>query len=180
MSWEAIGAVGEIVGALAVVISLVYLGTQVRHNTEVARASTRHAIADSTISAGSDILHEPLVAAAVAKELQGQDLGFEDYLRLQTRAYMGLRLFENIHYQYRSGLLSEDEWQGFRKNLKWLLHIGSYQELWRAQAPVFSDAFRHEVSVLHTEIEGEPDEFANDPILRPKLRSEGVSGKGPG
>lgn len=30
MNWDAIGAVGEIVGALAVVISLVYLASQIR------------------------------------------------------------------------------------------------------------------------------------------------------
>jgi hypothetical protein len=33
MSWEAIGAVGELIGAVAVVVSVVYLAVQVRHNT---------------------------------------------------------------------------------------------------------------------------------------------------
>ena len=33
MNWEAIGAVGEIVGAAAVVLTLFYLAIQVRHNT---------------------------------------------------------------------------------------------------------------------------------------------------
>jgi len=32
MNWDAIGAVGEVLGALAVVVSLVYLATQVRQN----------------------------------------------------------------------------------------------------------------------------------------------------
>lgn len=35
MNWEAIGAVGEIVGALAVVLTLVVLVVQVRHSTRV-------------------------------------------------------------------------------------------------------------------------------------------------
>jgi hypothetical protein len=33
MNWEAIGAIGEIVGAIAVVITLVYLSVQMRTNT---------------------------------------------------------------------------------------------------------------------------------------------------
>jgi len=41
MHWEAIGAVGEIVGALAVVLSLIYLAIQVRQNSEMARAESR-------------------------------------------------------------------------------------------------------------------------------------------
>ena len=34
MNWEAIGAVGEIVGALAVLVTLVYLAMQIRQNTK--------------------------------------------------------------------------------------------------------------------------------------------------
>jgi len=37
MNWEAIGAVGEILGAIAVVVSLVYLATQIRQNSKAVR-----------------------------------------------------------------------------------------------------------------------------------------------
>ena len=47
MNWEAIGAIGEIVGALAVVITLVYLSFQLRNNTYATRASIAQALEDS-------------------------------------------------------------------------------------------------------------------------------------
>ena len=47
MNWEAIGAIGEITGALAVVVTLVYLSFQLRHNTYATRASTAQALEDS-------------------------------------------------------------------------------------------------------------------------------------
>ncbi len=34
MNWDAIGAVGEIVGAAGVILSLVYLAAQIKHNTK--------------------------------------------------------------------------------------------------------------------------------------------------
>jgi len=34
MNWEIITAIGEIIGALAVVISLIYLAKQIRQNTK--------------------------------------------------------------------------------------------------------------------------------------------------
>lgn len=34
MNWDAIGAVGEIVGALAVVLTLGYLAAQIKQNTQ--------------------------------------------------------------------------------------------------------------------------------------------------
>ena len=37
MNWDAIGAVGEIIGAAAVVVSLVYLASQLRQANELAR-----------------------------------------------------------------------------------------------------------------------------------------------
>ena len=39
MNWEAAGAIGEIAGALAVVVTLAYLAVQVRHNTALAQAN---------------------------------------------------------------------------------------------------------------------------------------------
>ena len=41
MNWEAIGAVGEVAGAIAVVVTLIYLGIQVRHSRTATEANTR-------------------------------------------------------------------------------------------------------------------------------------------
>ena len=41
MSWEAIGAIGDFVGGLGVILSLVYLATQVRHSARVTEENTR-------------------------------------------------------------------------------------------------------------------------------------------
>jgi hypothetical protein len=42
MNWEAIAAVGELIGALAVVVSIVYLSVQIRHNTGHLEQQTRN------------------------------------------------------------------------------------------------------------------------------------------
>ena len=47
MNWDAIGAVGEIIGALAVLATLVYLALQVRQNTLQMKATSHQAISDS-------------------------------------------------------------------------------------------------------------------------------------
>ena len=41
MSWDAIGAIGDFVGGLGVVASLIYLATQVRHSARVTEENTR-------------------------------------------------------------------------------------------------------------------------------------------
>jgi hypothetical protein len=48
MNWEAIGAVAEILGASAVVASLLYLARQMRHNATATQAARRDTIAQLT------------------------------------------------------------------------------------------------------------------------------------
>ncbi len=42
MSVEAIGSIGEILGALAVLVSLIYLAKQIKHSTDVSKVTTYH------------------------------------------------------------------------------------------------------------------------------------------
>jgi hypothetical protein len=42
MNWDAIGAIGELLGALAVCASLIYLALQIKQNTLSLRASAKH------------------------------------------------------------------------------------------------------------------------------------------
>ncbi|RLQ21226.1 hypothetical protein DWB85_13015 [Seongchinamella sediminis] len=44
MDWEAAGALGEIIGATAVVVSLLYLGIQIRAQTRQSRIAAMHEI----------------------------------------------------------------------------------------------------------------------------------------
>ena len=46
MNWEAIGAVGEIVGALGVLATLVYLATQIRENSRILGAASLQSVLD--------------------------------------------------------------------------------------------------------------------------------------
>ena len=51
MNWEAIGAIGEIVGAAAVFLTLIYLALQIRQNT----SSVRLAAVDAAITHVSNV-----------------------------------------------------------------------------------------------------------------------------
>ena len=47
MNWDAIGAIGEIVGAAAVVVTLIYVAVQVRQNTKSMDESLELALAQA-------------------------------------------------------------------------------------------------------------------------------------
>ena len=54
MNWEAIGAVGEIAGGPAVVISLIYLASQIRHSNRQVEEQVRALRMQAYDSAGAD------------------------------------------------------------------------------------------------------------------------------
>jgi hypothetical protein len=148
MNWDAISAIAEVVGVIAIVVSLVYLSVQIKQNTKVARAATRQAIAESTENLGSDLIGNGEIAEIFVKHLSGKELSAVEKLRLQARCYRDIQHWENIHYQFQEGLVSKDQWAGFRKNLISLLAIDAYREYWEHESFHYSEAFQAEIASL--------------------------------
>lgn len=155
MNWEAISAIAEIIGVIAVVVSLAYVSMQIRQNTKVARAATRQAIAESTENLGNDLINNGEIAEIFVKHINGEELSPVESLRLQARCYRDMAHWENIHYQFGEGLVSGDQWVGFRRNLAALLAIDIYRDYWDSEAFHYSDAFRAEVDSILKETEAD-------------------------
>ena len=78
MNWEAISAIGQLVGVLAVVISLIYLARKVRSN---ARATVLSLLLSTAVS-GEPVKHRPvsvrLEPVAYEESVVGELLNFLD------------------------------------------------------------------------------------------------------
>jgi hypothetical protein len=76
VNWEAISAIGQIVGALAVVISLIYVTREVRSNAH----ATRHAAMRSTLDAFNRLAEQTAEHPDLAEVWER---GIEDYESLK-------------------------------------------------------------------------------------------------
>jgi hypothetical protein len=70
MNWDAIGAIAEAIGALAVIITLVYLTFQLRQNTRAIEHSTYRGVIDN-----------PEIAELYIAGMRGDELSSSDRLR---------------------------------------------------------------------------------------------------
>jgi hypothetical protein len=154
MDWAAMGAVSEVIAAVAVVISLAYLAAQVRQANKIARATTRNAIAESAQSLTRDIIDDREMAEIFVKHLNGEKLDAVEALRMTGRCYRDMRHWENIYYQVREGLLTAEEWSGFRKNLAALFAVEAYREYWEHEAELYSEAFQAQIESIIPESSG--------------------------
>jgi len=69
---------GEIVGAIAVLITLIYLAIQIRQSSAATRAQTRQALADSQINYLNSRAMDPFLRAASMKMQFGGELNEEE------------------------------------------------------------------------------------------------------
>jgi|GEM_PF-6462052 hypothetical protein len=61
MNWEAIGALGEIIGAGAVVVSLIYLAVQIRGQSSEARTAGMHAVSQGIMAESDPAANKPRI-----------------------------------------------------------------------------------------------------------------------
>ncbi len=150
MSWEAISSIAELVGAVGVIISLIYIAFQIKQNTKASKAATRQALADGAQRLASDVVEGDDMARIMTDAMAGNDIKPHEVFRLQSRCYRDLRFWDNAYYQYSEGLLTEEEWDGFRENLKLIMQFPTYKEYWTKFQVMFSAPFRDELNYLLT------------------------------
>jgi len=106
MNWEAIGAVGEILGALAVLITLIYLANQIRQHTIATRAATHSAVADAAREFNLALATSPELARALATWPEDpSDASPVDQVQILSLWRALLQMWANTHRQYREGTL---------------------------------------------------------------------------
>lgn len=142
MNWQAIGATGEVLGAIGVIATLVYLTLQIRQNTRATRAATFLGLTN----AWQDYLLA--WASADLTELQRRarfDPGSvteSEYVQLYSHARVLFRRFENDFFQYRSGTFDPGAWEGYRNSLtSEILASPSIRAFWEQQRFAFAPQF---------------------------------------
>ena len=162
MNWDAIGAIAELLGAVGVIASLVYLATQIRHsqeqmveNTRAMRAGTYQQFEQSLKATMMSQLTTPDLHRIVVRGLmKHEQLNEEEMDRLRGVFYVTVRDMDNAHYQYRLGMFDEDRWQLSLGELRMFLQSPAFVELWNAKEYVLSTEF---VALVEEILGEEPD-----------------------
>ena len=143
MNWEAMGAVGEAVGAAGVIISLLYLAVQIRGDARAKRAATMH---DETV-ASMDILKTlattPDLSEIYVRGLR--DLGSLEASELpRFSSVVGhmFRLFENELIHRREVQVDTSIWRGLEPPINDLLPYPGVQAWWRARSHWYGEEFQ--------------------------------------
>ncbi len=103
MSLQDWGALGELVGGAAIIVSLLYVGLQIKHGNREARAATMQATLDSEMSLQAEAMR---YAGTWEKILTGVHFTDEEETRRAILLYnMAMTVNQNRYYQFKTGYL---------------------------------------------------------------------------
>jgi len=134
MNWDALGALAEMIGATAVLITLIYLAIQIRQTKELARSQTYH------------MAIEQMVAAAMRPEIgllfesQHRDLTEEEQGQLTSPLMAVLYSHEIMYHLWRKGQVDDALWQNLWLNNQHFLQLEPMTSLLETRAGPLSRA----------------------------------------
>src|SRR5438045_3127924 len=118
MNWDAISAISQLVGSVAVVVSVLYLAVQLRSSTRVARVAAMDAASAALRDVTKPLMENAELARLWRTGLENLEvLSPEDQARFFHVAHQFLKALETIHYHYVYGLLDPQLWAGWRELL---------------------------------------------------------------
>ncbi len=161
MNWDAIGAIAELLGAVGVIASLVYLATQMKQNTRAMRASSYQMLRQEV----TQVFQSPVAIHGLSKTIR---TGLTDFERLDEDEALEfgywaigiVQTYDNAYYQYRVGMLDGDRWEMQRAVIVGLFRNPSFFQWWKTAATATASP---EFVALVSEILGEEPERADRP-----------------
>ncbi len=149
MNWDAISAVSQLVGSIAVVLSVLYLALQVHRGTRVAKLATQDAAATALREVTKPFMENAEVERIWRVGLEDIDsLSVEERARFFHAAYQFLKAFETIHFHYIYGLMDKQLFEGWHGLLRHYIAAPGMAQYWNLRPEVFSKRFRDFVNSL--------------------------------
>jgi hypothetical protein len=144
--------IAEIIGAIAVIISLAYVGIGVRQNTHAISASNHQMLVSMDIDK-NDWFKDPEFAALYVKAMQDIDqLSPTQQLQFGVFVSTIFNTWEMIFFSFKNGLMDDNVWEGWNAFYRSeLAKNKSYALWWNNNKQGFSSEFRSYVDATATD-----------------------------
>ena len=149
MNWEAAGAIGEIIGALAVFLTLIYLALQIRQNTKAVQASAVDASISRVTSVRQSMYESAEIAGIYIAGLANPD-DLDELSRTRFRLLMHnvLLAISNIYSQTNFAGLSSSMWGSQLVLLRRVVTSPGGQWFWKEYQLEFDETFREQIEAI--------------------------------
>lgn len=142
MNWDAIGAIGEILGAIAVLVTLVYLARQIHLNTNEIRASRVEGTLRDQSTYNRMLAEDPDLARIYWIAVEDvEKLSEDDKRRWLHLCSVMLRNSEIAYYHYRQGHLPDPIHLSREKWIRRFMGTSGFRWWWKQYSDVLDPEF---------------------------------------
>jgi hypothetical protein len=155
LNWEAVSALAEVFGVIAVLVSLIYIGFEVRRNTRQARLSAQRDLVQELGQLSSCLTTNSELASILlegAKELENLDA----IKQMQFRSYMNhlFALFEQQHLLNHERGGDPETWVAVRSMMDDFLKQTGCKQWWQQRAHYHTGRFQTYVENRMNQLDG--------------------------
>ena len=165
MNWNAVGAISEVVGAIGVIVSLLYLATQIKiQNREQRLGAANELTRQWNEFLGSQADNGELASIWLRGINDFEDLEPLERFRFSSHAGRITRVLEGLYLHHREGSLAQDAWDGIDRTIRDVFAYAGGRAWWKTRAHWYSSSFQAymgeviKVAVSHPNLYGEKDE----------------------
>lgn len=154
MTWDAWAAIGQLIGAAAVIASLIFVGIQIRQSVRATKANAFQALVSNIIEVNLAHISNPELLAIIDRAGRGEDLTGTDHRVYVSLILAAARLAQSAHYQMQLGLLDESKLESVTYNLVRHLKTDTGKTVWAELGQRSDPEFRAYVDTLIDRIAG--------------------------
>jgi hypothetical protein len=134
MNWDAIGAIAELLGALGVIGSLVYVALQVRSSTRASKVESKLRLTEAMVAYGNQLLENPELNDLMIKGRKDiEELSKEELLRFSNLCLKAGWYISSGYFMYRQKTISEDDWFELRTIAEYWAYSTGFQQWWASR-----------------------------------------------
>ena len=146
MNLNDLANLGQIIGAMAVVVSLNYVGLQIRQNTNAVRAAAAQSVHEYFASWYHLLASDESLAQVVIDGIKDYgSLSEKDKARFIATFMAFLSYSQNAFLKWRQGLLAPSLWLGWEQIIMNLAGAPGGRAFWKERAYLFGEEFRRHV-----------------------------------
>ncbi|HYK49224.1 MAG TPA: hypothetical protein VEU94_05825 [Terriglobales bacterium] len=143
MTLNDLANLGQIIGALVVVVSLFYVASQIRQNTNAVRSATAQTVHEHFANWYHLIAADAELAQIAANGLRDySSLSEQERVRFIATLMSFLSYSQNAFLKWREGLLRPALWLGWEQVMMNLFGAPGGKALWKERSYLFGEEFR--------------------------------------
>jgi hypothetical protein len=141
-------SIAEITSAIAVVASLVYVGYELRQNTNAVHSSTQQSMLELIHGLDAWLQDSEFADVVLRGRERYGDLSANERLRFDTFTRNYLNLWETAYYNNRAGLMDDDLWLAWNASFLRARDAGVWRVIWDRDKIQYGQEFRDYVDSL--------------------------------